>query len=219
MSDPTQRIDVEDVTAAGDFSTWLAATRRALEGDAGIDVPCGTCTACCTASYFIHVRPDETRTLAHIPKELLFPAPGMPKGHLVMGYDQNGHCPMLVDNTCSIYEDRPQTCRSYDCRVFPATCLEPEDKPLIMRRARSWRFDHPTKRDRDAQAAVAAAVAFLREHADAFPNWVIPKVATQLAVLAIKASGAFAQHDGRSVDDIAAAVVAEVRRFDVPSSR
>ena len=216
MSDPTQRIDVADVTPAGAFSTWLAATRRALESDTGVDVACGTCTACCTASYFIHVRPDETRTLARIPKNLLFAAPGMPKGHRVMGYDEDGHCPMLVDNACSIYADRPQTCRTYDCRVFPATGLEP-DQPLIKRRARSWRFDYPTQRDRDEHAAVQAALAFLREHADAFPHWAIPKIATQLAVLAIKASGAFARDGEVSVDAIAAAVVAEVRRFDRPA--
>jgi len=219
MTDPTQRIDVEDVTSAGDFSTWLAATRRALESDTGVDVACGTCTACCTASYFIHVRPDEARTLARIPKALLFPAPGMPKGHLVMGYDERGHCPMLVDGACSIYDDRPQTCRTYDCRVFPATGLEPDDKPLIRRRARAWRFDYPTRRDRDAQAAVTAAVAFLREHADAFPTWAIPTIATQLAVLAIKASRAFEADGERAVEAIAAAVVAEVRRFDRPAPR
>jgi len=219
MTDPTQRIDVEDVTSAGDFSTWLAATRRALESDTGVDVACGTCTACCTASYFIHVRPDEARTLARIPKALLFSAPGMPKGHLVMGYDERGHCPMLVDGACSIYDDRPQTCRTYDCRVFPATGLEPDDKPLIRRRARAWRFDYPTRRDRDAQAAVTAAVAFLREHADAFPTWAIPTIATQLAVLAIKASRAFEADGERAVEAIAAAVVAEVRRFDRPAPR
>src|SRR5262249_23063586 len=130
MKKPSERIAAKDVTPAGDFSTWLAATRRALGSDADVDVPCGTCTAGCTASYFIHVRPDETRTLARIPKALLFPAPGLPKGHKVMGYGENGHCPMLVDNACSIYADRPQTCRTYDCRVFPASGIEPDDKPL-----------------------------------------------------------------------------------------
>src|SRR5262249_61313433 len=98
------------------------------------------------------VRPDETRTLARIPKALLVPAPGLPKGHRVMGYDANGHCPMLVDNACSIYADRPQTCRTYDCRVFAATGIDPGDKPLIRERADAWRFDYPTERDEAEQA-------------------------------------------------------------------
>jgi len=219
MADSTQRIEAADVTPAGDFSAWLAATRRALAHDADVDVACGTCTACCTSSYFIHVRPDEARTLARIPKELLFPAPGLPKGHQVMGYDARGHCPMLVDGACSIYEDRPQTCRTYDCRVFTATGLEPDDKPLIRQRARSWRFDYPTPRDRAEQAAVGAAVAFLREHADAFPTWAIPTIATQLAVLAVKASGAFETTEPRSIEAIAAAVVDAVRRYDRKPAR
>ena len=60
-------------------------------------MPCGTCTACCTSSQFVHIGPDEVDTLAHIPAELLFPAPRMPKGHVLLGYDERGHCPMLID--------------------------------------------------------------------------------------------------------------------------
>ena len=91
---------------------WAAA--------AGSEVPCDGCTACCTSSQFVHIGPDETDTLARIPRRLLFPAPRLPAGHVLMGYDENGHCPMLVDGACSIYEHRPRTCRTYDCRVFPA---------------------------------------------------------------------------------------------------
>ena len=31
---------------------------------------------------------------------------------------------MLVDGRCSIYEHRPRTCRTYDCRIFTATGLD-----------------------------------------------------------------------------------------------
>ncbi len=65
---------------AGDFSAWLAGMQAALRGEGESDVPCGTCTACCTSSQFVHIEPDETDTLAHIPKELLFPAPRAPAG-------------------------------------------------------------------------------------------------------------------------------------------
>ena len=71
--------------------------QRALHGDAVADVPCDGCTACCTASQFVHVDPDEADTLAHIPREVLFPAPGLPPGHVLMGYDEHGACPMFVD--------------------------------------------------------------------------------------------------------------------------
>jgi len=105
--------------AAGRFGPWLAGMHEALDGTADSDVPCGTCTACCHAAQFIHIAPDETDTLAHIPPALLFPAPRAPKGHVLMGYDRDGRCPMLVGDRCSIYAHRPRTCRTYDCSVFP----------------------------------------------------------------------------------------------------
>jgi hypothetical protein len=143
---------------AGDFSSWLADMQSALRGERAADVPCGECTACCTSSQFVHIAPDETDTLAHIPAELLFPAPRMPKGHVLLGYDERGHCPMLVDNRCSIYEHRPRTCRTYDCRVFPAAGVD-ADKPLVARQAVRWRFTFPTDTDRLEHRAVQTAAA------------------------------------------------------------
>ncbi len=68
---------------AGGFSSWLRRTRVALLEEDGADVPCGECSACCTTSHFVHVRPEETQTLARIPRELLFPAPGLPDGNVL----------------------------------------------------------------------------------------------------------------------------------------
>ncbi len=132
---------------------------RALDGDGESDVPCDGCTACCRSSQFVHIEPDEVETLAHIPAELLFPAPLLPTGHVVLGYDENGHCPMLVDDRCSIYAHRPRTCRTFDCRVYAAAEVEPDPvtQPDIARRVRRWRFDHPMPMDRDEQEAVRTA--------------------------------------------------------------
>ena len=169
---------------AGDFSSWLNAMRAALRDEAPADVPCDGCTACCTSSQFVPIGPDETDTLAHIPAELLFPAPRLPKGHYVLGYDERGHCPMLVDGRCSIYQHRPRTCRTYDCRVFAATGLEvdaeADTKADIAARARRWRFSFPTDEDRRHHAAVQAAVRSV--HA--------PSI-TELAVQAIESHEEF----------------------------
>ncbi len=119
-------MSVSDELAAGDFSAWLAEMRGALRGEHDADVPCNGCTACCTSSQFIPIAAHETDTIAHIPKELLFPAPRMP-GHYVLGYDARGHCPMLVDDVCTIYEHRPRTCRTYDCRVLAAAEVTLDD--------------------------------------------------------------------------------------------
>ena len=106
---------------AGKFSDWLDGMLAALRGESDADVPCNGCTACCTSSQFVHIMSDETDTLAHIPPELVFRAPGLPIGNVVLGHDENGHCPMLIDGACSIYEHRPRACRTYDCRIFAAT--------------------------------------------------------------------------------------------------
>ena len=122
----------------------------ALAGEADAEVPCGDCTACCTSSQFVHIEPDETDTLAQIPAALLFPAPRLPEGHVVLGYDERGHCPMLRDGRCSIYDHRPRTCRTYDCRVFTALGVDPDDATgAISRQVRRWRFTFATDEDRD----------------------------------------------------------------------
>lgn len=150
---------------AGRFSTWLDAIREVLRDGGTSDVPCGSCTACCTSSQFIHIAPDEEETLARVPRELLFPAPRLPAGHVLMGYDQQGHCPMLVDGACSIYEHRPRTCRTYDCRVFAASglALEGPEKSAINERVGRWRFQLPEPTDRARLQAVRAATAYLGE--------------------------------------------------------
>jgi Fe-S-cluster containining protein len=119
-------------------------------------VPCGHCTACCSSSQFVHVGPEETATLARIPASLLFPAPGLPDGHVLLGYDSAGRCPLLADGRCSIYADRPRTCRTYDCRVFAAAGVTP-DKPLIAERVRSWSFTYDDERSRSLHEDVLAA--------------------------------------------------------------
>jgi len=198
----------ETTTAAGPFAAWRAGVLGALSSGGDVDVPCGSCTACCRASYFIHVEPDEVETLRRIPKALQFPAPGRPRGHVVLGYDERGHCPMLVDDRCSIYEHRPRTCRQYDCRVFAATGVDATDdgKVEVAARAARWKFDHPTERDQREHDASGAAAVFLRAHREVVPPEVAPRTSADLAVLALRAAVAFVSDDEPSPGDVAAAL-------------
>ena len=191
---------------AGDFSVWLRGMQGALRGEVDSVVPCGSCTACCTSSQFVHIGPDELDTLAHIPAELLFPAPRMPRGNVVLGYDEKGHCPMLADGGCSIYEHRPRTCRTYDCRIFPAAGVEPgddhDDKAAIARRARRWRFDVAGDVGQTRRDAVRAAARYVTERRGDLPEAAVPTTPTQAAVLAVRIHGAFLRSDddtGRSI--------------------
>ena len=85
------------------------------------------------------------------------------------GTTSTGHCPLLADGRCTIYEDRPRTCRTYDCRVFVAAGVE-ADAAGIAERARRWGFVLPRARRRERQAAVRAAAPFVREHAESLPS-------------------------------------------------
>lgn len=162
---------------AGEFSAWMTEIGEALQGERATDVPCDGCTACCTSSQFVHVEPDETEALAHIPSALLFPAPGLPRGHVLMGYDERGHCPMLVDGRCTIYAHRPRACRTYDCRVFAATGIELDEpaKAAIAERVARWRFRYDSPASRAEHDA-------LREHA----RQVDGASATERAVTAVR---------------------------------
>ena len=177
---------------ASDFATWIADMDRVLRGGGESHVPCGSCTACCRGAYFITLRPEEAAARARIPAELLFPAPGAPAGHSLLGYDEAGRCPMLVENACSIYNHRPATCRRYDCRIFAATGLaEPEaGKASIMERAARWRFSYAREEDRILHRRLKAGVRFLLD-APGLSD-LLPGSVTQLAMLAVRLHPLFA---------------------------
>jgi Fe-S-cluster containining protein len=200
---------------AGNFSEWLRAMRRALGDGPGMDVACGDCVGCCTSSYFIKIRPHETRALAAIGKENLEPAPGPGNPNLLMGYLPNGHCPMFGNGGCTIYQDRPDTCRTYDCRVFSATAMKAggDDKSVINERVASWRFEYPTPQDHEEQRAVIAAANFIRQHPIRFPGGRVPARPSEVAVLAVKAYSVFLQRPETDAE-VAAAIIAASREFD-----
>ncbi len=187
----------KQIISAGAFSSWLKEVRHSLITEKGINVNCGDCNACCTSSYFIHIQPQETKTLAKINKQLLFPAPGLPKGNVLMGYDENGNCPMLLNNHCSIYKNRAITCRNYDCRIFTAAGIDPggSDKSLIKKRTDQWQFEYPTPTDLEEHLAVKNAAHFIKNHAHCFPNGAIPQTPPQLAILALKVYTVFLLDD------------------------
>ena len=189
---------------AGRFTVWLGEITSAMRGTGESDVPCGSCTACCEAAQFVHVGPDEADALAHIPAALLFPAPGLPKGHRLMGYDERGRCPMLVEGRCSIYSHRPRTCRTYDCRVFAAADVADDDpsKARVAARARRWVFDEPLADDIARHGAVRAAATFLAAYGDRLPADLAPVTATQRAVLAVEVHEAFLDSDGLDPDGV-----------------
>lgn len=205
---------------AGAFGAWLKSARASLQGEGGSDVPCGDCVGCCVSSYFIPLRPRDTAALDEIPAKFLSAA--QPRGHWMMGYREDGTCPMLRDRKCSIYAHRPQTCRDYDCRIFAAAGMEAggSDKSVINERVRAWRFTYADENDRAAHRAVAAAATFIREKREHFPGGRAPTAPTGIAVLAVKVYELFLDEaaERRDAGELAADVVAMARAFDAAST-
>ena len=198
---------------AGSFSIWLSGTEALLEsGSGGADVPCGTCRGCCRSSMFIHIGPEETQTIRRIPRALLFPAPGLPKGHALMGYDEEGRCPMLIEGECSIYEDRPQTCRDYDCRVFAATgvAVDPRTQAEIARRVKAWVFTYEGEESREEHRILKEAAAFFERNRDLLPQLSLLGNPTQLAVLAVRVFRLFSGITGKKRKGASAIPDAEI---------
>lgn len=194
---------------AGPVADWVVRMRSAIRAGGESDVPCGDCTACCRAAHFVHVQPDETESLAAIPHALLSHAPGLPRGHLVLGYDAEGRCPMLLASGCSVYTVRPRACRTYDCRVFAAAGIVP-DSPAVARAVSRWRFDVRDDEDRMRLAAVRAAARRLTAEPDLIPG---SRSASVRAAAAVDVHGAFLRRDGDTwslVEPTSAAIRGEI---------
>jgi len=199
---------------AGPFSSWLRQMRAALGGNAGMDVACGTCRGCCTSSYFIKVRAHERAALDAIGVDYLRPLPGSTNGAQLMGFHENGHCFMFANGNCAIYAHRPETCRTYDCRVFTAASMNAgEGRTEINERIASWRFEYPTPRDREEHRAVTATANFLRQQVVRFPGGYVPSRPSDIAVLAVKAYQVFLDPPPSDAE-ISAAIIRAIQEFD-----
>jgi uncharacterized protein len=173
-----------DLLPATPFAAWLRATCATLDEDEPADVPCGSCNACCRTFHQIHLRPGEKRARKRLPKEYLSVARGLPPGYLLLGYTETGACPVLIGGRCTIYEDRPLVCRTYDCRMYAATGVAP-DRPDIAVQVWRWRFSYPAAEDRELQDAVLAAVSFIREQPACLPSDAARRQPIRVATLAV----------------------------------
>jgi Fe-S-cluster containining protein len=164
---------------AGDFGDWLDAFKAALTAGESVEVPCGSCTACCRSGQLIPVEPDESDALEHISAEHLAPMPGQP-GTYRLRHDESGRCSQLGAAGCSVYLHRPRACRRYDCRIFPAAGVRP-DQPLIAEAAGQWRFTHASAQVRQGHTDIRTAAVVL-----GFPGGLTaPASPTQHALAAI----------------------------------
>ena len=134
---------------AGDFGAWLIQARAALRGTAG------SARALRRLHRLLHLLVFASKCVRRMrprwsgyrrrPCSARW-APRPATGPCDPNAD--GTCPMLACGQCTIYAQRPQTCLDYDCRVFAAAGIDAggEDKAVINRRVRDWRFRFATRR-------------------------------------------------------------------------
>ncbi len=136
-----------------------------------------------------------------------------------MGYDEKGHCPMLKNEVCSIYEHRPLTCRSYDCRIFPATGIQlsGQDKALISEQVQLWKFNVSDSREKEQLKTVKKSASFLQKNGSLFPPDELPGNPTQLAIMAIKVYDLFLEDADEHLDKMkmVEAIVEAREKFDI----
>ncbi|MEO8315259.1 MAG: YkgJ family cysteine cluster protein [Pseudomonadota bacterium] len=186
-----------DVIEAGPFGEWLAAMRAVLRGEQSADVPCGDCVGCCISSYPIPLRPTDGVALETVPSQYLHLPADSAGGLARMGFREDGSCPMLCAGKCSIYSDRPQTCRDYDCRIYAAAGLLPDGaRPVIQERVLAWRFAFGSADEQAAAEAVQRAARFISSNSALFPAGMRAGSATAVAVLAVKTQALFADVTG-----------------------
>jgi hypothetical protein len=91
---------------------------------------------------------------------------------------------MLVEARCSIYEDRPRACRAYDCRVFAATGVVPDEagKEAVAARVAEWRFSVSRPADQARLDALRAAGDLVSGQVSTAG---LPSTARALAALAV----------------------------------
>lgn len=208
----------EATVDAGPFGEWLERTLALLRGDGEAEVPCGTCTGCCTSSYYIRIRPKDRPAVTGFARPYLLTPPGIAPGDALMGWREDGTCPALEQGRCRIYAQRPMTCRDYDCRVFTAAGIDAGDerKAVINARVRAWRFRFVSDEERRAFDAIRRASEFIRRHGDRFPAGFAPTAPTGIAVLALKIHRVFLAEDAlaRDPDGLAREALAAARDFD-----
>jgi len=203
---------------AGSFAVWLTHIQQALRGQGGTDVPCGECVGCCVSSYYIPLRAGDAQVAAQVPPALLHVTGPADAPQQWMGYGADGHCPMLRDRRCTVYAQRPQTCRDYDCRIFAAAGLPAGDatRRVINERVAAWQFSYDSPAAQNAHQAVTAAAAFIAAHQHDIDGIRFPGGPTGIAVLALKVYGVFLDEALRDADatTIAWAIIAASKAFE-----
>lgn len=188
--------------------------RAVLRNERDADVPCDGCVGCCVSGYPIPLRPDDRRALDEVPAQWLKLPVGTGLARMLPRAD--GTCPMMLGRRCTIYADRPRTCRDYDCRIYAACGVMPDgERPVIQQRVAEWKFSFGSEQERADAEALRRATAFIRAHAALFPGPMHAESATAAVVLAVKVFPLFRRAEGGPPAERVRQVIEAAKAFDL----
>jgi uncharacterized protein len=91
-------------------------------------LPCGECTMCCRKEAIFLYPEDGDNPGLYKTRQVWHPLENRPVHVLEQ---RNGACVYLGDKGCTIYDKRPSTCRTYDCRRFVMKFTRAQEKKVI----------------------------------------------------------------------------------------
>lgn len=117
-----------------EFLVWLSRASDVSAGTAGpkagLNVPCGECNLCCGSYLKVTVSEEESNRDSLTIEEYEDKDGNTAKRVLK---DSNGTCVHLTGKGCSVYEDRPATCRVFDCRQrLVANVADKHTRPMVL---------------------------------------------------------------------------------------
>jgi hypothetical protein len=107
------------------FAAVARRIARERAGGASAVVDCGTCTMCCRELQHIELTSVELASpvLRHDGKYLL--------------RQSDRSCTHLIDGHCEVYDQRPRSCRTFDCRALAVAMCKAQSAPGVTRAAYS----------------------------------------------------------------------------------
>lgn len=78
------------------------------------EVPCGTCTECCKTNQGLFLHPEQGDNVDSYQTRTVIDRHG--NAIHMLATTPDGACVYLGPTGCTIYEQRPLLCRSFDCR-------------------------------------------------------------------------------------------------------
>jgi hypothetical protein len=129
-----RRLDVERFVRAR-RKQLLAYSRFKVTGDRAelaamtSTVNCRSCRACCIEYVDTPLLPVDAAEGLDVE---------IRDGRRFLRKKANGECVHLGDQGCTVYEQRPSTCRVFDCRDFAVSRLSNPSLPLLNEAIAQW---------------------------------------------------------------------------------